>query len=62
MDNLLSFSWKYLFKVPKLPKPRYPSNANSRQRDKGKFELFNQTQPKPHLRSLGKVQECGLTQ
>ena len=26
MDNLLSFSWKYLFKVPKLPKLRYPSD------------------------------------
>ena len=37
------FSWKYLFKVPKL---RYPSDANSRQRQR-KFELFNPSQAKP---------------
>ena len=34
LDNLLSFSWKHLFKVPKLPKPRYPSNANSNKETK----------------------------
>ena len=56
---------KYLFKVPK---PRYPSDANSRQRQR-KFELFNPTQAmleelsvRSSLRSsTGKVQECSLT-
>ena len=45
LDNLLSFSWKYLSKVPKLPKLRYPSDANSRQRDKE--SLNSSTQAKP---------------
>ena len=30
LDNLLSFSYGYLFKVPK---PRYPSDANSRDKE-----------------------------
>ena len=34
LDNLLSFSWKHLFKVPKLAKPRYPSDANSNKETK----------------------------
>ena len=34
LDNLLSFSWKHLFKVPKLPKPRYPSDTNSNKETK----------------------------
>ena len=41
LDNLLSFSCGNLSKVLK---PRYPSDANSRQRDKRKFELFNPSQ------------------
>ena len=60
------FSLKYLFKVPK---PRYPRDANSRWRDKE--SLNSSTQAKPSQRSglrsslrssTGKVQECSLTQ
>ena len=61
---LLSIPWKYLFKVPK---PRYPSDANSRDKE----SLNSSTQAKPSQRSglrsslrssTGKVQECSLTQ
>ena len=48
LDNLLSFSWKHLFKVPKLPKPSYPSNANSNKETKKASTL----QPKPSLVQL----------
>ena len=46
LDNLLSFSWKYLFKAPK---PRYPSDANSRQRDKGSLNSSTQAKPEEQL-------------
>ena len=41
LDNLLSFSYGYLFKVPK---PRYPSDANSRDKE----SLNSSTQANPH--------------
>ena len=34
LDTLLSFYCGNLSKVPKLPKPRYPSNANSNKETK----------------------------
>ena len=40
LDNLLRFSYGYLFKVPK---PRYPSDANSRDKE----SLNSSTQAKP---------------
>ena len=40
LDNLLSFSYGYLFKVPS---PRYPSDANSRDKE----SLNSSTQAKP---------------
>ena len=59
LDNLLSFYCGNLFKVPK---PRYPSDANSRQRDKESLNSSTQASQRSSLRSLGKVQECSLTQ
>ena len=44
LDNLLSFSCGNLFKVPK---PRYPSDANSRQRDKESLNSSTQAKPSP---------------
>ena len=46
LDNLLSFSYENLFKVPK---PRYPSDANSRQRDKESLNSSTQTKPEEQL-------------
>ena len=63
LDTLLSFYCGNLFKVPKLPKPRYPSDTNSRQRDKESLNSSTQASYRSSLRSgLGKVQECSLTQ
>ena len=49
LDTLLSFYCGNLFKVPKLPKPRYPSNANSRQRDKESLNSSTQAKPEEQL-------------
>ena len=40
------FSWKYLFKVPK---PRYPRDANSRQRDKESLNFSTQAKSEKQL-------------
>ena len=47
LENLLSFSWKHLFKVLKPPKPRCPSNTNSRHRDKESLNSSTQAKPSP---------------
>ena len=46
LDNLLSFSYGNLFKVPK---PRCPSDANSRQRDKESLNSSTQAKPEEQL-------------
>ena len=46
LDNLAEFSWKYLFKVPK---PRYPRDTNSRQRDKDSLNSSTQAKPEEQL-------------
>ena len=51
-----SFSWRHLFKVPKLPKPRYPSDAYSNKETKKVWTLQPNPSPRSSLRSLGKVQ------
>ena len=49
LDTLLSFYCGNLFKVPKLPKLRYPSDANSRHRDKESLNSSTQAKPEEQL-------------
>ena len=67
--RIWTICWVFMEILFKVPKPRYPRDANSRQRDKE--SLNSSTQAKPSQRgglrsslrsSTGKVQECSLTQ